>query len=111
VGVEIDFQNEPLPMSRRIVSLETSGADSSALTETVTKISAAITVRPLGTAGRCVGVIIGLFAVCKGEATRMQRSLRERENNVRTMMADWTLNHAKQRVAKDMTCAAELVRA
>lgn len=49
--------------SVQIVILETSGADSSALTEAAPEISAAIAVRPLGTAGRCVGVIIGMCSL------------------------------------------------
>jgi len=41
-------------------NLETSGADSSVFTEAVPETQAAMTVRPLGTACRCVGVVIGL---------------------------------------------------
>jgi hypothetical protein len=40
-----------------------------------------------------------------------QRSLRQHEIKSVQVLAGWTMNHVKQRVAKDMSAASELVRA
>jgi hypothetical protein len=41
-----------------LVALETSGADSSGLTEAMQEISGSVDVRPSGTVGCCVGVVM-----------------------------------------------------
>jgi hypothetical protein len=107
----------------QIVILETSGADSSVLTGAVTETQAATMVRPFGTASRCVyGVLDLCSSSVRGgvgcEATPHRRAAQTEFLNIAPseikfvqVLASRTMNHVKQRVAKDMSAASELVRA
>ena len=108
----------------QIVILETSGADSSAPHGSCAGTSAAMKVRPFGTASRCVyGVLDLCSSSVRGgvgcEATPHRRAAQTEFLNIAQaseikfvqVLASRTMNHVKQRVAKDMSAASELVRA